>query len=428
MNCENKNGSPQSSVVFENGGKSPYRWQVLIMTWLAYLYDSLDLQILAICMPVIIKDLKISLTDAGLLASATMVGTLLGGVIFGWIAENYGRKKAAVWGLLEFGVFTAAVYWIDSWAQLMVLRFFQGIGLGGLWGPIVALVATHWKPEYRARAAGFMLSTFALGGILAAVMGRFMLGTVGWRWIFLLTGSAIFAAILFQIFVPADPKPQKGAYKEPVRFKELFEGDVAKVTFLATIASACQMGGFWGVASWVPTYLVQVRGLSLEYMSYFSIVIYAGAFVGYYLYAYMADKLGRRIALLIAFMADTLIVPFYVFLPNPVFLFWLGPVMGLSFGGIFGLFGSYFAELFPEKIRAMGGGFAFNVGRGVGAVIMPYTVGVLAKVYGLGLGIGVCSLIFFVGVITIYFMPETLKATKVIVRTQLQTDNNNKRS
>ncbi len=400
----------QTGTITPEVGGSPYRWPVLIMTWLAYLYDSLDLQILAICMPVIIKDLKISLVDAGLLASATMIGTLIGGILFGWIAENYGRKKAAVWGLAEFGIFTVLVYWVDSWSQLMVLRFLQGIGVGGIWGPLVALVAEHWKAKYRARAMGFMLSTFALGGIFAAVMGRLMLGSVGWRWIFLLTGSAVVAAILFQLLVPDDPKPEKGVKKESVSLGELFKPGVIKITILSTIAAACQMGGFWGVSSWIPTYLVQVRGLSLNYMSYFSLVIFAGAFIGYYLYAYLADKFGRRAALLIAFMADTLIVPLYVFLPDAYFLFWLGPVMGLSFGGIFGLFGSYFAELFPEKIRAMGGGFAFNVGRGVGAVIMPFTVGALAKTYGLGFGIGICAGIFFVGVLTVYFMPETLKA------------------
>ena len=401
-----------TGIAVNEPGGSPYRWQVLIMTWLAYLYDSLDLQILAICMPVIIPDLKITLADAGLLASATMIGTLVGGILFGWIAENYGRKNAAVWGLAEFGIFTAVVYWVDSWSQLMVLRFMQGIGLGGIWGPIVALIADHWKPKYRARAAGFMLSTFALGGILAATMGRFMLTQVGWRWIFVLTGTAVFAAILFQLLVPADPKPAKGVKKEKISLGELFDSSILKVTILATIAAACQMGGFWGVASWVPTYLVKERGLSLEFMSYFSIMIYVGAFAGYYFYAYLADKLGRRIALLIAFAADTAIVPLYVFIPDAYFLFWLGPIMGLSFGGIFGLFGSYFAELFPERIRALGGGFAFNVGRGVGAVIMPFTVGALAKTYGLGFGIVICSLIFFIGVLTVYFMPETLKKTE----------------
>lgn len=143
-----------------------HRWRVLNMTFLAYLYDSLDLQILAICMQVIVASLGLSLTDAGWLASATMVGTAIGGILFGRAAENWGRKNAAVLCLIEFGIFTAAVYWVTSWEQLMVLRFLQGIGRGGLWGPSVALVADH-----RARAAGFMLSTFAVGGILSFADG-----------------------------------------------------------------------------------------------------------------------------------------------------------------------------------------------------------------------------------------------------------------
>jgi MFS family permease len=401
--------STQSSMSVEAVSGTKYRWPVLIMTFIAYLYDSLDLQILAICMPVIITSLNISLADAGLLASSTMMGTLFGGILFGWIAENYGRKNAAVFGLAEFGFFTLCVYWVDSWGQLMVLRFLQGLGVGGIWGPIVALIAEHWNARYRARAAGFMLSTFALGGILAAVMGRFMLTKMDWRWIFVLTGSAIIVALLFAIFVPKD-KPQKATgLKSGVKLSELFEKSVLKVTVLATVAAACQMGGFWGVSAWIPTYLVKVRGLSIEYMSLFSIVIFTGAFVGYFFYAYLADRFGRRTALLIAFTADTIIVPMYVIIPDPIFLFWMGPVMGLSFGGVFGLFGSYFAELFPERIRAMGGGFAFNVGRGIGAVLTPFTVGMLAKSQGLGFGIGMCSAVFFLGVVTLWFMPETLK-------------------
>lgn len=401
----------QNQLLANEQSGTPHRWKVLIMTFLAYLYDSLDLQILAIVMPVVIKELKLSLSEAGLLASATMIGTALGGILFGWIAENYGRKLAAALGLIEFGFFTVLVYWVDSWGELMALRFLAGIGLGGLWGPIVALVAEHWNTKYRARAAGFMLSTFALGGILASIMGRVMLGVVDWRWIFVLTGTAIVAGILFAIIVPGN-RQEKNVVREKTGLQELFKGNVVKLTILATIVAACQMGGFWGVGAWVPTFLVKERGLSLAYMSMYSIVLYTGAFLGYYLYAYMADKIGRRKTLIIAFLADTVIVPLYVFVPNPVFLFWLCPVMGLSFGGVFGLFGSYFAELFPAKITAMGSGFAFNIGRGVGAVITPYTIGVLAKTKGLAFGIGTVSVIFFIGALTLLFMPETFKTKK----------------
>jgi predicted MFS family arabinose efflux permease len=239
-------------------------------------------------------------------------------------------------------------------------------------------------------------------------MGRFLLTRVDWRWIFVLTGTAAIAGLLFWIFVPADDK-KNIVKQENIGISELFKPGTTKLTIGCTIAAACQMGGFWGVSAWIPTYLVRVRHLSIQYMSVFSIVIFTGAFIGYFFYAYIADKFGRRNALMLAFLADSIIVPLYVIIPNPVFLFWIGPVMGLSFGGVFGLFGAYFAEIFPEKIRAMGGGFAFNVGRGFGAVVTPFTIGLMAKTYGLGFGIGACSIVFFAGVVTLYFMPETLK-------------------
>lgn len=383
------------------------RWPVLIMCALAYLYDSLDLQILAIVMPVVIKDLAIDTASAGLLASATMVGTAVGGIIFGWLADNYGRKKAAAIGLIEFGIFTIAVYWATSWEHLMILRFVAGIGLGGLWGPLVTLISEHWAPRFRTRANGFVLSTFALGGILAAFMGRTMLGVVNWRWIFVLTGTAIIAGILFYLLLPETKQaPKTNEPQAKVKLSECFHGNLAKITVLCCIAAACQMAGYWGACSWIPTYLVNERGLSIEIMSNFSMFMFVGAFAGYYIYAALAEKIGLRKALMIAFLADAILVPSYVILPSADWLFWLGPVMGLSFGGVFGLFGSYFSGLFPARVRASGSGFAFNIGRGFGAVVAPYTIGVLAKTQGLGFGIGTLSVIFLLGVVTLFFMPE----------------------
>ncbi len=383
---------------------SEHRWKVLIMSFIGYLYDSLDLAILAIAMPVIIKSLNISLADAGLLSSATMIGAALGSILFGWLAENWGRKKTAVLSLVSFGFFTAMVFFVTSWGQFMVVRLIAGIGIGGIWGPLAALVAEHWTPQYRARAESFMLSTFALGSAFAALLGYLMLGKTDWRYIFVIGGTAMIAGLFFAKIVPASQQQQSS--KEKVSISELFRGKTLKITLLAILASAAQMGGYWGVNAWIPTFLVKERGLSLSYMGMFSLVIYLGAFFGYMLYAYMADKIGRKKSLIIAFIADSIIVPMYVLIPNPYFLFWFGPVMGLSFGGVFGLFGSYFTELFPERIRALGGGMAFNIGR-LGAVIAPYTVGVLAKQNGLAFGIGTASAIFFMGAIVLLFLPET---------------------
>ena len=404
MNVEN-------SITSEAAGSSK-RWTVLFWTFVAYFYDSLDLAILAICMPVIIKTMNITLPQAGLLASATMIGAALGSILFGWIADNKGRRVSAEWGLVCFGVFTAIVYFVDSWGTFMVTRFIAGLGIGGIWGPCAALVAEHWHARYRARAESFMLSTFALGSLFAALMGTFMLSLYDWRWIFVVGGTAVIAAIFIHIYVPESKKftvetNDKQQPLQKIRLADLFSPENRRLTILATLASACQMGGYWGVNSWIPTFLVKERRLSLAYMGMWNIMIFTGSFIGYHVYAYIADKIGRKKALMIAFTADAIIVPLYVFVPSAEVLFWLGPVMGLSFGGVFGLFGSFFTELFPEKIRALSGGFCFNMGR-LGAVIAPYTVGVLAAKLGLSMGIVLAAIIFALGVAVMTFLPETL--------------------
>lgn len=402
-----------TELKLESSG-SDKRWKVLFLCALAYLYDSLDLQILAISLPLIMQEIDMSLASAGLLASATMIGTGVGGIIFGWLADNFGRKQAAALGLIEFGIFTIAVIWATTWEHLIILRFLAGIGLGGLWGPLVALISEHWAPKFRTRANGFVLSTFALGGIMAGLMARFMLTVWDWRSIYVLTGSAVIVGVIFYIFIPnVKTAPLKaGVVKEKVRLSECFKGGMFKITVLASIVAACQMAGFWGALSWIPTYLIKERGLSLTTMANFSMFLFLGAFAGYYIYAYVADKIGRRKALMIAFLADAILVPSYIFLPSAEWLFWLGPIMGISFGGVFGLFGSYFSALFPKRIRASGSGFAFNIGRGVGAVLAPVTIGVFAKTYGLGFGIASLSVIFLVGIVALYFMPETHTETE----------------
>lgn len=387
---------------------SPYRWKVLSGTFLTYFYDSYDLAILAVAMPILIKMLHIDLGLGGFLASATMIGAAAGSIIFGIIAENYGRRLAIVFSLLEFGIGTAAVYFVNSWAWWMVLRFLTGVGIGGVWGPCVALLANHWPARYMARANCFMLSTFAIGWIAASLAGRLMFD-YDWRYIFLLGSTSILAAAYVWRVLPADApqiKADTGAVQK-VKLSSIFEKPIARRTLLATFQNACQMGGFWGAATWIPTFLIHERGLALSDMTAFLALLYIGMFFGYQVFGYIGDTLGRRNAIALCFLIDCFTIPAYLLVSNITFLFWFGPVMGMAFGGVYGLTGAFYAELFPERIRALAGGFCFNVGR-MGAVIAPFTVGFLGQVYGLKAGIIASPVIFAIGLLVTMQLPETL--------------------
>lgn len=391
-----------------SGAGSIHRWKVLGATFLTYFYDSYDLAILAVAMPILIKLLNIDLAHGGFLASATMIGAAVGSMIFGLIAENYGRRLAIVLSLVEFGIGTGLVYFVTSWEGWMVLRFLTGIGIGGVWGPCVALLAQHWSPRYMARANSFMLSTFAIGWIVASLIGR-LIFTYDWRLLFMFGATSILVAAYAWFAIPADEtgSMEKSADKK-IGLGAIFEQGVAKRTILATIQNACQMGGFWGAATWIPTYLVRERGLEMTSMAAFLMLMYVGMFIGYQLFGYIGDNLGRRNAIMLCFVIDCITVPIYLFITDASFLFMFGPVMGMAFGGVYGLTGSFYAELFPQRIRALAGGFCFNVGR-MGAVIAPFTVGYIGQVYGLKAGIIASPVIFAIGLLVTGFLPETLR-------------------
>ena len=393
-----------------------YRWPVLWAAFVTYLFDSYDLMVLAIAMPVLLKVLNITLPEGGLLGSATMLGAMAGSVLFGLIAENYGRRFALVLSLVWLGIGMGVVYFMNSWTHWMVLRFMTGIAIGGIWGPCAALIAEHWSPEYRGRAASFVFSSFAIGAVVASVVGRMVLH-VQWQWLFVAGTVSIPAALLVIRLVPPDPERSVSADgnhgKSRIGIGAIFEGGLAKTTFLATLVSVVNLAGYWGAAFWIPTFLTQERGLSLTTMAGFSFVMYLGMFLGFQFFGVLSDWIGRRRAMIAAFVTVAVAVAVYIVVRHPLFLFWWGIVVGFGLCGSGGVLGAYYAELFPERIRAYAGGFCWNMGR-VGAVLAPFTIGYIGKVHGLQTGLAVTCVIYILGAAMLLLLPETFKGRRSV--------------
>ena len=397
--------------VSESAMGTLYRWRVLWAAFFSYLVDSYDLIVLAIAMPVLLKVLNISLPEGGLLGSATMVGAMVGSIVFGLIAENYGRRFTLILTLLWLGIGMGFVYFVSTWGHWMLLRFFTGLAIGGLWGPCAALMAEHWAPAFRGRATSFFVSSFAIGAILASMVGRMVLN-VDWRILFLFGVCSIILAFFVAWLIPSGQKGERGSSllpkKEKVRIGDIFEKKLLKTTILATLVSLCNLAGYWGIAYWIPTFLVKERGLSLTSMANFSLFMYVGMFIGFQVFGFMADKVGRRTSMMAAFLLVALSVGVYIVLHNPVLLFWWGAVVGIGVSGFAAAVGAYYAELYPEHLRAYASGFCWNMGR-IGAVLAPYTIGYIGKFYGLQTGLAITCVINLMGVVTLCFLPETLK-------------------
>jgi len=388
-----------------------FRWRVLWAAFFSYLVDSYDLIVLALAMPVLLRVLNIPLGKGGLLFSGTMMGAIFGSILFGLIAENYGRRFALILSLLWLGFAMGLILFVATWWHLLFLRFFAGIPIGGLWGPCSALIAEHWVPAFRGRASSFVYSSFAVGAVLASLAARMVLN-VDWRMLFLLGSASIFLAFIVGWLIPA--RGERGAItlvertKARVGIESIFGRKLLRTTMLASLVSLFNLAGYWGAASWLPTFLVKERGLSLRAMANFSLFMYVGMFVGFRIFGILADRIGRRTSMMAAFFLVSLSLAVYIVSYDPPFLFWWGSVVGIGVSGVAAAAGAYYAEIFPEHLRAYAGSFCWNTGR-IGAVLAPWLVGYVGETHGLQTGLAIICIVNLMGIIVLFFLPETLE-------------------
>jgi MFS family permease len=389
------------------------KWRILAAGFSSYMFDAVEIIVLTVAIPVLMVAMNFTPREAGLLVTATLLGIGCSSVLIGWYADNYGRRKALLLCLLVFGALTASIAAADNWFQIMVLRFLAGIGLGGLWGVVAAYIAESWPEQQRARATSFVLSSFPVGAGLAAGVAALVLPLYGWRMLFLVCGlgAMTLAAILYYVLPESagwthhrTQVLKRGKSANKVSVRAIFAPELLRNTILGTLAASLALTAYWGSTTWLPTYLVKERGLSVELMAVFIVILNVGMFIGYNVFGYLADVIGKRKALILSLAGTVITLPMYMLTRDHTALMWQGPVYAffISFAGLFGV---YFAELFPTHVRAAGAGFCFNVGRGVSA-FAPFILGWIATQYGLGTGIGLCAGFFFLAAVTVFFMPD----------------------
>ncbi|WP_218164379.1 MFS transporter [Lentzea waywayandensis] len=383
------------------------RWVVLIGSFVAYMFDALEIMLLSFALPAIRADLGLTTTQGGLLATATLLGIGVSSVTVGWLADNYGRKGALLVSLAVFGVFTAAILVVPSFALFVVLRFLAGMGLGGVWGVVSTYVVETWPAAQRGRAVAFVLSSFPIGGVVAALLSGVLLPD--WRLLFFLGGvGVVIPLVIVGVFFreSAEWAEQKTT---PVKVSEIFAPELRRRTALGAIVAGLAMFGAWGASTWLPTYLQADKGIPATTVALFLTVLNLGMFVGYNVFGLIADRIGRKNALILSLAGVALTLPLYVIAADRTALLWLGPMFAF-FAAYAGIFGAYLGELFPTRVRTTGAGFCFNIGRGVSA-FAPLTLGVLAGGAGFGAGLLVCAGFMACAAIVMTFLPDLRSVT-----------------
>jgi MFS family permease len=377
--------------------------------------DSFDVMLYSLVLAYLMADLSMSTTTAGLLGSLTLFASAIGGMVFGVVADRYGRTRALMGSILIYSVFTAACGFAQSVTQLAIFRLLLGIGMGGEWASGATLVSETWPAQHRGKALGVMQSSWALGYASAAAVTAIVLPIWGWRAVFFV---GVLPAILTvwvrrRVEEPEiwresrNPEAEQGG---PV-FSDIFKGTLLPLTVAVTLMNACTMFAWWGFNLWIPAYLSLSTaqggvGLSPYAMSGLIIAMQVGMWFGYVTFGFIGDTLGRKLTYVVYVTVAAVLILAYASTKNPQILLALGPFVAFFGTGYFSGFGAITAEIYPTRIRASAQGFTYNIGR-VASAIAPFAVGSLAATHGFRLALSTTAVAFLLAAIAWIWIPET---------------------
>ncbi|ANC45853.1 MFS transporter [Pandoraea pnomenusa] len=379
--------------------------------------DALDFMVFTFVITTLITIFNIDKAQAGMLATVTLLFSAIGGWLAGVLADRFGRVRILQATILWFSICTILIGFAQSFEQIFVLRALQGLGFGGEWAVGSVLMGEIVRTEYRGRAVGTVQSGWAIGWAVAAlcytVSFSVLPETYAWRALFWIGVIPALFVLFIRKHVPEPELFERTRKREAASATRtsalaIFSPALIKTTALSALLCTGVQGGYYAVTTWLPTFLKTERHLSVIGTGGYLLVIILGSFIGYLTGAYLTDRLGRRANLLIfAVLSGVSIYAYTQFqLSNDQMLI-LGFPLGFAASGIFSGMGAYLTELFPSAVRANGQGFAYNFGRGIGA-LFPSLVGYLAKTSGLGTAIGMfAGGAYLVVLITAFLLPET---------------------
>lgn len=385
---------------------------MLAAAQLGWMLDAMDVMLYAFALTAIRDEFGLSSAAAGGLASVTLIASAFGGALFGVLADRFGRARALVWSILAYSVFTALTATAGSVGELVLWRALVGIGLGGEWSAGSVLVAETWPAEHRGKAIGLMQGGWAIGYILAALLAAAVLPGWGWRPLFALGVTPALLTVWIRRNVPEPPLWKAGQRRAAVSPAVIFRAPLARRAWLATAMTASVLFAYWGLFTWIPGYLASPverggAGMSVVRSTAWIVPMQIGAFFGYTLFGFLADRFGRRPVFLVFVLAAAVLAPVYgAWGGNSTALMLLGPLVGFFGHGYFSVFGAMLAELFPSGVRATAQGLCYNAGRVLSA-LAPMTIGALADRYGIGSALAFTSVFFAAGGALALLLPET---------------------
>jgi MFS family permease len=393
-------------------------WNVLILATVFWIADGYDTFVLLITARPTLNDilppeaLPQFSAYLGALVAVTLAGWATGGILGGWLGDQLGRRKTMIAGVVLYSVATTLSAITSSLIPFALTRFLTGVGIGAEWGVGTSLLQEVWPEKWRTKGAGLLQSGFSVGGVLVSGVWILVGSTFGlsWRWMYLF---GIVPLIIIALVHRSIPESTRWAKQRSLDAEQALFGTptLRRNLIGALLVSISITGGWWAVASFLPTYVSSLAADPRDaafFAGWAGTLYNVGEIFGCIALGFLAESWGRRPTTIFYFVGSLIVVPIvFLGLSTVAEVTWAQLVAGYFTGGLYSWYTVHTPELFPTRYRATAISIVFSGSRYL-AMIGAITVGSLAAALG---GFGKIAVyfapIYFVGILAMFLLPET---------------------
>ncbi|MGC2111733.1 MAG: MFS transporter [Candidatus Korobacteraceae bacterium] len=337
------------------------RWHAMAAGFLGWTLDAFDFFVLIFLLDTLAEHFRVPKSDIVLTVTATLAMRPIGALLFGMMADRYGRRRPLMANVLFFSAIELLCGFAPNYAAFFVLRMLFGIGMGGEWGVGASLAMEHAPVRWRGILSGILQSGYSIGYLLAAVAARLVLPNWGWRAMFWVGGIPALLALYIRMKVP-----ESEAWRQHRLTRTIDGPRIAwqhKWLSLYLIALMFLMNCLsHGTQDLYPDFLRHAHGVAPNTVAYIAMFYNVGAVVGAVIFGLLSERLGRRYTMLAALALSLVVIPAWAFGSTLTVLAAGAFILQMGVQGAWGIIPVHLNELSPDAVRGLLPGFTYQVG------------------------------------------------------------------